>query len=153
MNVTTKESGLLKDLKNQEQLCVEKYSKYADEASSEELKQLLRTIADQEREHLRTVTEMMGGKVETSATASNGSAVSSCCCARVSYSADEGKKKDAYLCSDLLATEKHASSLYDTCVFEFTDPQARKVLNHIQAEEQEHGLKLYDFMSNNGMYS
>ena len=78
---------------------------------------------------------------------------SSCSCGRVSYSAEESKKRDAFLCSDLLATEKHASSLYDTCVFEFADPQARQVLNHIQTEEQEHGLKLYEFMNNNGMYS
>ena len=41
--------------------------------------------------------------------------------------------------------------LYDTCVFEFTDPQARKMLNHIQAEEQQHGEKMYTYMSNNNM--
>ena len=63
------------------------------------------------------------------------------------------KKQDGFLCSDLLATEKHASSLYNTCIFEFRDPAARQTLNHIQKEEQEHGKALYDYMTANGMYS
>ena len=54
---------------------------------------------------------------------------------------------------DLLATEKHASALYNTCVFEFTYPEARKMLNHIQAEEQQHGEKIYAYMKCNNMYS
>ena len=61
-------------------------------------------------------------------------------------------KNDKYLCSDALAIEKHASHLYDTCVFEFADENVRKVLNHIQKEEQDHGKMLYDYMSVNGMY-
>ena len=52
----------------------------------------------------------------------------------------------------MLSTEKHASALYDTSVFEFTAPNARKVLNHIQAEEQQHGEQLYSYMNANGMY-
>ncbi len=54
---------------------------------------------------------------------------------------------------DVLATEKHASHLYDTCIFEFNDENARNALNHIQKEEQEHGKMIYDYMSVNGMYS
>ena len=52
----------------------------------------------------------------------------------------------------VLAGEKHVSGLYDTCVFEFRDGQARNALNHIQKEEQEHGKQLYDYMTVNGMY-
>ena len=58
-----------------------------------------------------------------------------------------------YICSDLLATEKHASALYDTCIFEFKNEQLRTVLNSIQREEQEHGKKIYVYMSANNMYS
>ena len=54
---------------------------------------------------------------------------------------------------DLLATEKHASSLYDTCVFEFGQPELRRILNHIQTEEQEHGDMIYKYMKANNMYS
>ena len=48
--------------------------------------------------------------------------------------------------------EKHVSSLYDISVFEFSDTNMRKALNHIQAEEQQHGEKLYAYMNANGMY-
>ena len=62
------------------------------------------------------------------------------------------KEADCYLCSDLLADEKHVSSLYNTCVFEFKDTSIRDTLNHIQKEEQEHGKLIYDYMSKNNMY-
>ena len=52
---------------------------------------------------------------------------------------------------DALDTEKHVSSVYDTCIFEFTDAGARSALNHIQKEEQEHGQMLYDYMAAHGM--
>ena len=63
------------------------------------------------------------------------------------------KKQDCYLCTDLLTTEKHASGLYDTCVFEFGQTELRKALNHIQTEEQEHGDMIYKYMKANSMYS
>jgi spore coat protein CotF len=53
----------------------------------------------------------------------------------------------------MLSTEKHVSALYDTSIFEFSNPEARKTLNHIQAEEQQHGEQLYAYMSCNQMYS
>ena len=43
-------------------------------------------------------------------------------------------------------------STYDTTIFEFRDANARQVLNHIQKEEQEHGEKIYNYMSQHGMY-
>lgn len=60
-------------------------------------------------------------------------------------------ENDEFLCHDALDTEKHVSSLYDTCIFEFTDAGARDALNHIQKEEQEHGKRLYDYMSAHNM--
>ena len=45
MNLTQKETGLLKDLKDQEQLCVDKYTKYSNDACSQELKDLFCSIA------------------------------------------------------------------------------------------------------------
>ena len=44
MNWTLKETSLLKDLKNQEQLCVDKYAEYAKRAHDPELKQLFEDI-------------------------------------------------------------------------------------------------------------
>ena len=49
--------------------------------------------------------------------------------------------------------EKHVSGLYDTSIFEFSDPAVRQVLNHIQSEEQGHGESIYSYMHQNGMYS
>ena len=52
----------------------------------------------------------------------------------------------------MLSAEKHVSSVYNTAVFEFSNPAARKMLSHIEAEEQQHGEKIYAYMSANGMY-
>ena len=65
----------------------------------------------------------------------------------------DAKKHDSYLCTDVLTMEKHASHLYDTCIFEFTQESLRNVLNSIQKEEQGHGKAIYDYMSANSMYS
>jgi hypothetical protein len=62
------------------------------------------------------------------------------------------KKNDAFLCSDVLSAEEHVSSLYDTCIFEFSDEKCRQALNHIQGEEQQHGKMIYDYMKANSMY-
>ena len=150
MNVTTKEMGLLKDMQAQEKLCIKKYDSYASSACSEELRGLLHGIADVEREHLQTVSAMMTGEVKpVSGSGSTGGSGAKPC--KVSYSSEDDKSRDAFLCNDLLTTEKHVSALYNTGIFEFSDAQARNVLNHIQKEEQQHGLSLYEFMSANGM--
>ena len=60
--------------------------------------------------------------------------------------------QDQFLCNDALSGEKHISSSYNTSIFEFVSAPVRDVLNHIQKEEQEHGKKIYDYMSKNSMY-
>jgi rubrerythrin len=152
MTLTTKESGLLKDMKGQEELCIEKYKKYAELAKSGELKALFEAMAKVEQNHLTTITAMMGGTVP-SVPAGQLENSNNQHCKSVQYSSDSDRQSDAFLCRDMLGTEKHVSSLYDVSIFEFKDPAARKVLNHIQAEEQQHGEQLYAYMSCNGMYS
>ena len=150
MNLTTKETNLLKDMKGQEKLCIDKYEKYAGEATAPELKALFMSLADVERGHLTTISDMMAGKVSTpSGSSSTGNTAT---VAKGNYMSEEDKKKDAFLCSDMLSTEKHVSALYNTGVFEFSDVQARNMLNHIQTEEQQHGQKIYEYMSGCGMY-
>lgn len=68
-------------------------------------------------------------------------------------SSDPNKQRDSYLCTDLLSTEKHVSSVYNTAIFEFKDTNTRNVLNHIQKEEQQHGEQIYNYMAQNGMYN
>ena len=151
MTLTQKETSLLKDMKGQEELCIRKYEQYADMAKADLLKSLFTSMANVEKNHLMTITAMMNGTVPTMPSTLENSNNNYCTAAN--YTSEADKKADAFLCQDMLATEKHASALYDTAIFEFTNPEARKTLNHIQAEEQQHGEQLYAYMSCNGMYS
>ena len=150
MVLTQKESTLIKDLKGQEQLCIDKYTKHAECASDPQLKQLFTRIADVERGHLNTLNQ-----IEQGAAPAMGGGAKAQIPAFTAYHTSEtpAKQQDYYLCSDLLTTEKHASGLYNTCVFEFGQTQLRQVLNHIQTEEQEHGDMIYKYMKANNMYS
>lgn len=152
MQLTQKETDLLKDLKGQEKLCVDKYTKYASQALDPQLKQLFTEISNVEQGHLNTITQIEQGN--TPSMNSGGSQkINSSFSETYGLGDTPDKQADSYLCSDLLADEKHVSHLYDTCVFEFKDPQIRDVLNHIQKEEQGHGKYIYDYMSKNNMYS
>lgn len=150
MVLTQKESTLIKDLKGQEQLCIDKYTKHAECATDPQLKQLLNRIADVERGHLNTLNQIEQGAAPTVSGASQTQIPTF-----TAYHTSEtpAKQQDYYLCSDLLTTEKHASGLYNTCVFEFGQTPLRQTLNHIQTEEQEHGDMIYKYMKANNMYS
>ncbi len=151
MTLTQKETELLKDMQSQEKLCVEKYNKHAQCAKSTELKCLLQSIAKKEQEHLDTLNTMMAGNVPSAPTTAL--QADNAHCGSYVYSKESDRTEDAYLCQDLLTTEKHASALYNTCVFEFSNPDARRMLSHIQMEEQQHGEQLYAYMKQNQMYS
>lgn len=150
MTLSEKEHLLIKDMKGQEELCIKKYTRYASEAKSSELSEIFESIARTEQEHLNTVNIIAEGTVpplEQKVSAPKESA-----CTPYSYS-EEDKKADQLLLSDMLAMEKHVSSLYDTSIFEFSSPELRAALNHIQTEEQQHGERLYAYMKCNNMYS
>jgi len=150
MTLTTKETDLLKDLKTQEQLCIDKYTRYSQQACDTGLKNLFDSICSTERTHLQTVTDILNGcepheTTAPTATTSVYTGKSTC--------DEQSKQNDAYLCRDALAMEKHVSSVYDTCVFEFANPKLRDTLAHIQKEEQNHGEQLYTYLSSNGLYN
>lgn len=150
MTLTQKENSLLCDLKSQEQLCIEKYSKYAQDAKDPCLKSLFTNIKSTEESHLSTISRIMSGEeVSTSSSPSARAEKLEC---KMSSCSEQDKKQDAYLCRDALAMEKHVSSLYDVSIFEFSSPTLRDTLNHIQKEEQIHGEQLYQYMSMNNMY-
>ncbi len=147
---TQKENALLQDFKQAEELCIEKYTNYANTASNQKLKNLMNQICCIEKNHLQTINQIIGGQLPSM---SGGE-----CKTPTPEVADytnnsEGFKYDKYICSDALSTEKHVSSTYNTGIFEFKDVSVRNILNHIQKEEQEHGEKIYSYMSMNGMYS
>ena len=151
MTLTAKEMTLLTDLKSQEQLCIEKYTKYENEACDPTLKTLFGKIKATEQNHLQTINRILGGEeVKTTTTPSAETEKFSC---QPSSCPQDAKQKDAFLCKDALSMEKHVTSVYDTTIFEFTSPTLRDTLNHIQKEEQIHGEQLYQYMSCNNMYS
>jgi spore coat protein CotF len=151
MTLTQKETNLLCDLKSQEEICIEKYKKYETDAHDPALKALFSGIRSAEESHLTTVTDILAGCEVTVGVAP--SAVSAKLECAPSSCSEEDKRRDAFLCKDALAMEKHVSGLYDTSIFEFTSPTLRDTLNHIQKEEQNHGEQLWGYMSINGMYS
>ena len=153
MQLSQKETELLKDMKNTEKLCIDKYSKAAEETYDPQLKQLCINISQVEQGHLDTLTKIENGQSTPSSGGSGGQGQQKPVFTEYYGPADsEEKKRDSFLANDLLTTEKHASHLYDTCVFEFKDENIRNTINHIQKEEQEHGKQLYDYMQKNSMY-
>ena len=105
MILTEKETTIIKDLQTQEKACIEKYSRYKEEAKDEELKEIFKNIEEQERKHLETLTKVLNGDTP-------------CCDCNDSkgkeYSpkgnyADvtdsEDKKNDCFLATDCIGTE------------------------------------------------
>ncbi|MBR2883503.1 MAG: spore coat protein [Clostridia bacterium] len=152
MQLTQKETSLLKDMKDTEKLCIDKYTQGAQQAKDPQLKQLFISIAQIEQGHYDTLTKIENGNTPPQSSGSASSQQSPTFSESYGPADSEDKKNDAFLVSDLLATEKHASHLYDTCVFEFKDENIRNTINHIQKEEQQHGKQLYDYMQKNNMY-
>lgn len=115
MQLTQKEKELLKDLKGQEKLCVEKYSQHAAAANDEQLSQLLNYLGGVEQRHLDIITKIDSGEIPQPAAGE--AAPKNDFKQTYSVSETQEKKNDCYICSDLLATEKppprsmtHASS-------------------------------------------
>jgi len=149
MKLTPKETSLLNDLKTHEQLCVEKYGKYTEQACDGVLKNLFNSIGSTEKEHLTSITSIQSGTVPST----SGSSKSEPATTGPVHTDSQSKQIDSFLCQDMLSTEKHVSSVYNTSIFEFTDTSIRDVLNHIQKEEQKHGEQIYSYMQSHGMYS
>lgn len=154
MKLTQKESMLLQDLKTSEEICIEKYNEYAKKAEDQALADLFLTIKAKEEEHLKTINSLIGGTVPMMGGGQQGQQNGQGSGSQPGdgqATKQSTSKTDEYLLKDALDTEKHISSVYDTCIFEFTDAGARQALNHIQKEEQEHGQMLYDYMAAHGM--
>jgi len=159
--LTTKEKFLLEDQKSDEELCIQKYTNYANIASDQQLKEIFSSNAKQEHEHLDTINHLLNGQVPSSLTNKQGGSNASQqqqqkeqqSVLRSLNSSPDSQTPDKDLCSDTLMMEKHVSSAYNTAIFEFRDAQVRDILNNIQKEEQQHGEKIYKYMESKGMYS
>jgi len=179
-NLTTKERLLLEDQKSHEEICIQKYSNYADLTSCQQLKSILNNNAQQEQEHLKTINQLLSGQIPSmSNQQSSGSQqqqmqqqqqqqmqtqmqqqqqqMQSKLQQSGSFQPQSGssnyQNSDKDLCTDLLMTEKYVSGAYNTAIFEFGNTQVRDVLNHIQKEEQQHGESIFKYMESKGMYT
>ena len=152
MTLTEKERSLLKDMKDSEQLCIDKYERGATAAHDGQLKNLFSTLVTYERTHLDTLNKIESTGCAPSM-AGGGEQPMTFTATYTKGDTSENAKNDAYLCKDALSMEKHVSSVYNTGVFEFSSPILRDTLAHIQKEEQNHGEKLYNYLSCNNMYS
>ena len=156
LQLSTKEKSLLNDQKSHEEICIQKYQKYASQASDPQLKQLFTTLAQQEQQHLATVNSILSGQVPAmNQSQQQASAQSSMQTQTMQANANQSNanQADAMLCSDMLMTEKYVSGAYDTAIFEFADSNVRQALNHIQKEEQKHGEDIFNYMNSKGMYN
>lgn len=161
-SLSTKERYLLEDQKTHEQICIDKYTSYANKASDPELKNIFNKIGKVEQEHLNTINQLLNGQVPqmNNTQQSGGNTNQSQQQPQQSFSnmqsqgtSNNFQSSDKNLCTDMLMTEKYVSSAYNTAIFEFRDPQIRNVLNHIQKEEQQHGEDIFKYMESKGMYS
>ena len=169
--LSQKERMLLEDLKKEEDLCVKKYSSYAQQAQCPQLSQLFNEIANVEQEHYNTVNQIIQsggqsagqqkqssqgsqsgqnqaaqGMLSSQSFASPGSGANQAIAGAASSNSDK------YMLEDMLSTEKYVASAYNTGIFESAQPAIRQALQHIQQEEQHHGEQLFQYMNSHGMY-
>ncbi|MHB8127005.1 MAG: DUF892 family protein [Desulfitobacteriaceae bacterium] len=149
MKLSQKERMLLQDQKSHEEMCIQKYTKYANEAQDQQLKQLFTTHASHEKQHFNTINQILNEQTpEMSGQGQQASAAQS----QTGSTGQPVNQNDIALAKDMLVTEKYISSTYDTVIFECQDRNVRQVLNHIQKEEQQHGEDLFNYLNSKGAY-
>jgi spore coat protein CotF len=149
MVLSQKERMLFQDQKSHEEMCIQKYTKYANEAQDQQLKQLFTTHASHERQHFNTLNQIltgqppqMGGQGQQMGTEQG----------QTNLNGQNVNQNDIALAKDMLVTEKYISGAYDTVIFECQDHTIRQALNHIQKEEQQHGEDLFNYLNSKGAY-
>lgn len=150
MQLSQKERLLLEDLKSHEEMCIKKYTNYANQAQDPQLKQMFQNHAQIEREHYNTINQILSGSVPSVQQGQQQQQQQ-----QQPFQGQQAgmfRQPDADFCQDMLQTEKYVSGTYDTAIFEFKDPNIRQVLNHIQSEEQKHGEAIFAYMQSKGMY-
>lgn len=154
IQLSQKERMFLQDLKSHEQLCIQKYNKYSNEAQDPQLKQLFQTHSSHEQQHFNTINQILSGQVPMmNQGQQQGQQMQQQSQGMQAQGSRSFNQNDADLAKDMLATEKYISGTYDTSIFEFQDTNVRKALNHIQKEEQQHGEDLFHYMQSHGMYN
>ncbi len=176
MQLTQKERAYLEDAKSHEELCITKYTAYSQQTKDPQLAQILQTIAQQEKTHLQSINQLLQGQIPQvqqggsmqsgmggQAGMQSGGGMGNTNMQQGSMGMTAGGQSgmqmgsgtgfdDKTITTDLLTTEKSVSDMYQHAVFEFTNHQARQVLDHIGQEERHHGYMLFEYMQQKGYY-
>ena len=149
--LTEKETNAIEDLKTQEQACIEKYTKYSNQAKDPVLKELFEEIARDEQKHFDSLDQVIKGKVPSVDCNDSKGKNYNPAATYDSLGNSEDKKADCYLATDCIGTEKLVSGEYNSDVFVFGNSDIRKLLADIQIEEQNHAEMLWKYKTANGM--
>ncbi len=151
MVLSEKEKTVIKDLQTQEQSCIEKYTRYANEAKDPQLQALFGHLKQQEQKHYDSLSQVMSGCIPSAdCNDDSGKNYQPKATYQVGMESED-MKKDCFLVTDCIGTEKMVSSEYNSNVFAFANSGIRKLLADIQIEEQNHGEMLYKYKMANGM--
>ncbi len=150
MQLTQKERSLLKDQLSHEEICIQKYNKYANQVQDPQLKQMLQQFASQEQQHYDTINQILQGQQPN---LGGGQQQQQKPQFPNLLQDNQASQQDAFMLQDLLMTEKYVSSAYNTTIFESVNPTLRQTLQHIQKEEQQHGEGLFNYMQQHGLYN
>ena len=149
MKLNQKETQLITELKNQEELCLQKYNFYAKQAKDPELKSLFRKISKHEQNHYDMLTELTTGTVPHIRTKSPTAVKYE---PKATHPGDQACKDfDKFLCTDVIATEKYVATTYNNDLFYFASPEVRNVLNAIMTDEQNHAEMIWKYKVANKM--
>lgn len=151
MVLSEKEKTVIKDLQTQEQSCIEKYTRYSNEAKDPQLRDLFMHLSRQEQKHYDSLSQVLSGNTPNADCNDDSGRDYQ---PKATYQAgmeSADMKKDCFLVTDCIGTEKMVSSEYNSNVFAFGNSAIRKLLADIQIEEQNHGEMLYKYKMANGM--
>lgn len=151
MIVKEKEIAAIKDLQTQEQNCIEKYGRSAQNANDPVLQELFKQLQKDEKQHYESLSQVLQGATPSCDCNDDKGAKYNPQATYDSNSETEEKKQDCFLATDCIATEKLVSSEYNSDVFIFSDTEVRKLLADIQIEEQNHAEMLFKYKTVNGM--
>lgn len=151
MILNEKETTAIKDLQSQEQTCIEKYGRYANEAKDPVLSSLFTDLRQKEQQHYDSLGQVLGGTVPSCNCNDSAGKDYSPTATYTAGNSSSDKSSDCFLATDCIATEKLVSSEYNSDVFVFGDPDVRKLLADIQVEEQNHAEMLYKYKTVNKM--
>ncbi len=152
ISISEKERYLIEDLRDQEELCVEKYTNNEQSAKDTVLKELFGSIKKEEQKHYDSLEQLLNGTVPN--VNSNDKAAGKDYNPAATYIGSfnqADRDHDKFLCTDAISTEKYVASAYNYDLFQFGNSDVRRLLNDIQTEEQNHAEKIYKYKTVNQM--